>query len=88
MYNTKHQSKIKNDKISRWRVELSQFSFDIVYHPGKENAVADTSRIAAVMHPLKKLQNIHEQLCHPGVTRLDHFVRSKNLRIYHSLQIR
>ena len=30
MYDNKHKSKIKNDNISRWRVELSQYKFDIV----------------------------------------------------------
>lgn len=33
--NTK--SKIKNDKIYRWRLELSCYSFDIVYRKGIEN---------------------------------------------------
>ena len=30
MYDNKHKSEIKNDKINRWRVELSQYKFDIV----------------------------------------------------------
>ena len=80
MYDNKHKSKIKNDKISRWRVELSQYKFDIIYLAGKENAAADAlSRIAGITHSLKKLLDIHEKLCHPGVTRFFHFVRSKNL---------
>ena len=67
-------------KISRWRVELSQYKFDIVYRPGMENVAADTfSRIAAEGHPLQELHDLHEQLCHPGVTRLSHFVRTRNL---------
>ena len=70
----------KNDKISRWRVELSQFKYDIIYRPGKENVVADTfSRIASISNSLQELYDIHEKLCHPGVTRLVHFVRFKNL---------
>ena len=80
MYDNSRKSKIKNDKISRWRVELSQFSFDVVYRPGRENAAADTfSRIAAVTHPLEELRVLHRNLCHPGITRLLHFVRSRNL---------
>ena len=30
MFNTKHHGKIKNDKIMRWRIELSTFDFNIV----------------------------------------------------------
>ena len=30
-------------------------------------------------HSLSKLSDIHDRLCHPGVTRLRHFVRTKNL---------
>ena len=52
----------------------------ISYRPGGENVVADTfSRVAAVGHPLQDLHELHEQLCHPGVTRLSHFVRARNL---------
>ena len=80
MYDNKHKSKIKNDKISRWRVELSQYKFDIAYCLGKDNIAADAlSRLAATTNSLKELHDIHEKLCHPGVTRLIHFVRSKNL---------
>ena len=80
MYDNERKSKIKNDKISRWRVELSQYKFDIIYRPGKDNVAADTfSRIAAIAHPLQELHELHENLCHPGITRLSHFVRAKNL---------
>ena len=42
-----------------------------------------------------KLSDIHDQLCHPGVTRLLHFVRTKSLpystddvkKLYHSCRI-
>ena len=37
MFDQRHKGKIKNDKIMRWRLELSCFSFDIVYRPGKDN---------------------------------------------------
>ena len=80
MFDNQRKSKIKNVKIARWRVELSQYKFDIRYRPGKDNVAADTfSRIAAVGHHLQELSEIHEQLCHPGVTRLAHFIRSRNL---------
>ena len=31
MFDQRHRGKIKNDKIMHWRVELSCYSFDIVY---------------------------------------------------------
>ena len=80
MFNNQRKSKIKNVKIARWRIELSQYKFDIKYRPGKDNVAADTfSRIAAIGHPKQELSDLHEQLCHPGVSRLFHFVRSRNL---------
>ncbi|XP_047527311.1 uncharacterized protein LOC125064368 [Vanessa atalanta] len=81
MFNQKHSSKIKNEKIERWRLELSSFKFEIIYRPGKDNTVADTlSRVCAhINFDNSKLKEIHELLCHPGVTRLAHWVRTKNL---------
>ena len=85
MYDTKKRSKIKNDKIARWRIELSCLSFDISYRPGKENVGADTlSRVepscsATAHHTLNGLHKLHDDLCHPGITRLLHYVKSKNL---------
>jgi hypothetical protein len=75
----KHSSKIKNDKIMRWRLEMSCYSFEIVYRPGKDNVVADTlSRISASASG-NRLFELHQLLSHPGVTRIYHWVRSKNL---------
>lgn len=37
-----------NDKIVRWKLQLSEFDYEIVYKPGKQNVVADAlSRIQA-----------------------------------------
>ncbi len=33
MFDNKQKGKIKNDKIMRWRTELSCYRFDIVYRP-------------------------------------------------------
>ena len=80
MFDNKRKSKIKNMKIARWRLDLSQYKFTISYRPGPENVAADTfSRIASVGHYMQDLHELHEQLCHPGVTRLSHFVRTRNL---------
>ncbi|KAJ4439883.1 hypothetical protein ANN_08012 [Periplaneta americana] len=81
MFNNTRKNKIKNEKIKRWQLELSCYKYDIVYRPGRENAVADAfSRIcSATEMPGDKLRTLHQALCHPGITRLYHWVRSKNL---------
>ena len=80
MFDKQHSGKIKNEKFLRWRLELSCFSFDIVYRPGRDNVQADTlSRATCAMATEDSLFKLHEALCHPGITRLNHFVRTKNL---------
>ena len=80
MFNQRHSGKIKNDKIYRWRLELSCYSFDIVYRPGDENIAPDTfSRVYCSAISKESLYQIHNSLCHPGVTRMFAFIRSRNL---------
>ena len=43
MYDATNLSKIKNDKVSRWRTELSEFDFDIIYRSGRLNKAPDAS---------------------------------------------
>jgi len=42
MFKQNHKSKIKNEKIMRWRLELACFKYDIIYRPGSKNVIADT----------------------------------------------
>ncbi|CAB0017249.1 unnamed protein product, partial [Nesidiocoris tenuis] len=89
MFQAAHKSKIKNEKIMRWRLELSNYKFDIVYRCGKDNYAADALSRADLKQPMTnvvssctgdaKLKKLHEDLCHPGITRLLHWIRSKNL---------
>lgn len=81
MYNSRNKSKIKNDKIQRWKVELSSYQFDVVYRPGKDNAAADALSRAhcGAIHDRADLAKLHASLCHPGIVRMAHFVRTKNL---------
>ena len=79
MYDS-YSSKIKNDKIMRWRVKRSSYKYDIVYRPGKDNKGADTfSRIQCSAITSNALQELHNSLCHPGITRMSHIVRTRNL---------
>lgn len=82
MFNATNFGKVKNEKILRWRLELSCFNYEIIYRPGNQNEAADAfSRYCSVISEisLKKLTDLHETLCHPGETRLYHYARSKNL---------
>ena len=82
MFDSKQKGKIKNDKIMRWRLELSTYSFDITYRCGRENIPADTlSRISMSFSTGKPdtLFKLHQSLCHPGITRMAHFVKVRNL---------
>ncbi|GAA48283.1 pro-Pol polyprotein, partial [Clonorchis sinensis] len=81
MYGNQQKSKIMNDKIERWKIELAGYNYDFVYRPGTDNRVADTlsRNLCANIAGTEKLEELHNILCHPGVTRFAHFVRSKNL---------
>ena len=80
MFNPTKIGKIKNNKIQLWRSELGNFNYEIKHRPGAQNLAADAlSRLCSMSpHPLN-LRDIHNRLGHPGVTRLSHFIRSKNL---------
>ena len=79
MFDRSQKGKIKNEKIQRWKTELSCFQFDIVYRPGTDNHVADTLSRNFSASMSTDLTFLHESLCHPGITRMMHFVRSRNL---------
>ena len=82
MFNTSiSRGKVKNEKILRWRIELSCLDFDVKYRPGKENVTADCltrAYCSALSHP-DALKELHIGLCHPGIVRLNHYVRNNNL---------
>ena len=81
MLDSRRLSKIKNNKVQKWRMELTSYSYEIKYRPGKQNFGPDTLSRAfcASLTESSSLEDIHNSLCHPGVTRMLHFVRTKNL---------
>ena len=60
-------------------MELAEFSYTIQYREGKSNTVSDSLTCTYCAKAATSLEDIHAQLCHPGVTRLLHFVQTKNL---------
>ena len=80
MYDHKSHSKIKNSKILRLRVELSQYQHEISYRAGKFNTAPDTlSRVYCTSLTSSCLYDIGAEQCHPGITRMYHLAKSKNL---------
>jgi len=80
IFNKTGRGRTKNDKVLRWKIELSTFHYDVKFRPGAMNLGADAlSRTCAHLSITSKLTNLHELLCHPGVTRLTHYIRSRNL---------
>ncbi|XP_059844624.1 uncharacterized protein LOC132404485 [Hypanus sabinus] len=80
LFSNQQRGKIKNDKLLRWRIELSTYTYDILYRPGRLNEPPDAlSRGTCASTQLDQLYALHAQLCHPGVTRFYHFVKARNL---------
>ncbi|XP_046863329.1 uncharacterized protein LOC124457082 [Xenia sp. Carnegie-2017] len=80
MFDNRRCTKVKSNKIQDWRLELASFSYTIKYRPGKDNAAPDSfTRAFSASIPAASLTEIHAALRHPGVTRMLHFIRSKNL---------
>ena len=81
IYDNLQRGKVKNEKIQRWKLELSCFSYDVVYRPGPDNVGADALSRAtcSTLTCENELQTLHNNLCHPGVVRMFHFVKARNL---------
>ena len=81
MFHSEKLVKIKNNKIQRWWMELGCYDYAIMYCPGKNNIPAGTLLKAhcRAMFSKEKLYELNLSLCHPGITRLIHFVKIRNL---------
>ena len=61
-------------------MELAEFSYIIQYREGRDNVPDSFTHAHCLAVPSKlKLEDIHAQLCHPGGTRILHFIRTRNL---------
>ena len=80
IFDVRHRSKIKNEKIERWRLELMPYKYDVQHRAGSLNVAADAlSREFCAATSNTDLVELHKNLCHPGVTRMLHFIRVRNL---------
>ena len=87
MFDNKKQTKIKNTKILNWRMELASFHYDVKYRPGRLNHAADAltrvkrkkSGFVSSLVETNQLYKLHKELGCPGITRLFHQVKIRNL---------
>ena len=80
MCDHKTHGKLKNTKVLRWRIELSRYDYEIVYRAGKCNVASDAlSRAYCATIHSDFLLDMRRSLCHPGVSRMYHYVKTKNL---------
>ena len=88
MFDSRKRTKKKTNKIQAWRLELGYISYDVEYRPGKDN-VASVSFTRAFLDtmPSNDREEIHVGLCHSGVTRMLHFLKSKN-RLYSTEEVK
>ena len=90
MFNNFKKSKIKNVKIKNYRLELSEYRFDVEYRPGRLNSAADSQtrnpktkkicgQVSSISIRDNLLEKLHKDLGYPGITRLFHQVNIRNL---------
>ena len=90
MFDNFKKSKIKNVKIQNWRLELSEYRFDVEYRPGRLNSAADAltrnpktkeicGQVSSISIQDNFLEKLHRDLGCPGITRLFHQVKIRNL---------
>ena len=86
LFNGKPKSAVKNAKLSRWRLQMLDYRFIIVYHPGHLNTVADAlSHCSAISSPLANhdvIKKLHESMGHPGSSPLQAY-----LLPYHEISV-
>lgn len=58
LFSDSPKSSCKNNKLIRWRQQLSEYKYTICYKPGKENASADAFSRAFVVQSVKGLFSI------------------------------
>ena len=75
---SRQKSRIKNEKLIRWRLELSQYRYEISYRPGSQNLSADALLRIAVAQD-SQIALLHKWLAHPGISRFWEYIQRHKL---------
>ena len=89
MFDNYRRSKIKNIKVQNWRLEVSNYRFDVVYRPGPLDYIVNAltrdtkikekyEQIGSISLEENLLNQLHRDLGWPGITRLFHQVKIRN----------
>ena len=80
MLDNRKWSKVKNNMMHVWKLEMASFCYTAKYRPSKDYVAPDSfTQVLLSAIPASALDYIHKALCHPGVTRMLHFIWSKKL---------
>ena len=65
-------------------MELAEFSYTISYRSGSDSVVPDvlTRAFCYTTQPQTNISDLHKRLCHPRVTRMFYFFKSRNLPFF------
>ena len=76
MLDNRKCSKIKNNKIQDWKLELASFCYTVKYRPGKDNMAPDSFKRVFCFQSLHLTRMLSSRPC---VAQILHIVCSKNL---------
>ena len=89
MFDLKLPSKIKNDKIQRWRLKVAFSDFTTICISGIYNCALNTLvyfraiSASTFLPTLDLLKGIMNSLCNPDITILAYYVKVKKSTVFH-----
>ena len=90
MFDNFKKSRLKNVKIQNWWLESSEYRYDVEYRTGRLNSAADAltrnpkskktcGQVSSISIQYDLLEKLHKEMGCPGITRLFHQVKIRNL---------
>ncbi|MCH2619858.1 MAG: transposase family protein, partial [Candidatus Poseidoniia archaeon] len=85
IYGELPRNKTKSFKFINWGLELSALKFDTRITKTSEKAFAtnlakSSQQLGMISRKVSELQEIHRSLCHPGISRLQTYVKQNGLK--------